>query len=226
MAVIEGLSHQVNLGKAWLTENRAVHDHARETVKLKRPKHHGWTTIHLRGLREDPVEEKTRFVYGQMRTRIPARSARYVPVTIPALERDQDVVIIPAEGSHCPALVAKSLSAVTNKRSRVALFNPLDKDVYVEKWCKLGEAEEPGPEPVLGHMAPKHEHQLSAEEEKQRRQWLHKEFRLGESDLLSNDPKTTREVEDLLLDYFDVISISKTDYGQTQLMELEMRLQV
>ena len=224
MAVIEGLSHQVNLGKAWLTENRAVHDHARETVKLKRPKHHGWTTIHLRGLREDPVEEKTRFVYGQMRTRIPARSARYVPVTIPALERDQDVVIIPAEGSHCPALVAKSLSAVTNKRSRVALFNPLDKDVYVEKWCKLGEAEEPGPEPVLGHMAPKHEHQLSAKEEKQRRQWLHKEFRLGESDLLSNDPKTTREVEDLLLDYFDVISISKTDYGQTQLMELEIDL--
>ena len=225
MVVIEGLSHQVNLGKAWLTEHRALHDHAREVIKLKRPKQHGWTTIHLRGPRDEPEEEdRNRFVYGQMRTRIPARSARYIPVTIPSMTTDQDVVIIPVEGSRCPALVAKSLSTVKDKRCMAAVFNPLDKAVYVEKWCKLAEAEDLVSEPVLGHMSKTSSADIATEEMEQRREWVNKEFRLGESDVLYNDPKTRREVENLLMEYWDVLSKSKTDYGCTEMHELEIDL--
>ena len=224
MVVIEGLSHQINLGKAWLTKHRALHDHERELLKLKRPNHRGWTTVQLRGPQEDPVQETNRYVYGQMRTRIPARSARYIPVTIPSMLEDQDVVIVPVEGSHCPALVAKSLSTVKDKRCMAAVFNPLDKAVFVEKWCKLAEAEDPGSEPVLGHMSTSVKDDLSPGELKQRREWVNKEFRLGESDILYNDPKAVREVEDLLVEYWDVLSKSKTDYGKTSMTELEIDL--
>lgn len=223
--VIEGLSHQVNLGKTWLTQHKALHDHSREMVKLKRPKQHGWTRVQLRGPKEDPVEEdRNRYVYGQMRTRIPARSARYIPVTIPDLPRDGDVVIVPTEGSRCPALVAKSLSTVKDKKCMAAVFNPLDKAVFVDRWCKLAEVEDPVAEPVLGHMAETPKETLSAREVNQRREWVNKEFRLGESDVLHDDPKALREVEELLVEYWDVISKSKTDYGRTDLTQLEIDL--
>ena len=229
--VIEGLSHQLNLGKTWLTQHKALHDHDRERVKLKRPKQHGWTTVQLRGPREDPVEDRNRYVYGQMRTRIPARCARYIPVTIPDLTSDGDVVIVPTEGSKCPALVAKSVSTVKDKKCMAAVFNPLDKAVFVDKWCKLAEVEdlEAGTEdsreePVLGHMAGTPKETLSAQEMKQRREWVNKEFRLEESDILRDDPKALREVEELLVEYWDVISKSKTDYGRTDLTQLEIDL--
>ena len=225
MVVIEGLSHQVNLGKAWLTEHRALHDHAREMIKLKRPKQHGWTTVQLRGPQDDDQEEdRTRYVYGQMRTRIPARSARYIPVTIPSMTTDQDVVIIPVEGSRCPALIAKSLSTVKDKRCMAAVFNPLDKAVFVEKWCKLAEAEDLVPDSVLGHMSEATSEETSAGDMKQRREWVNKEFRLGDSDVLHNDPKAVRDVENLLVEYWDVLSKSKTDYGCTDMIELEIDL--
>ena len=224
MVVIEGLTHQINLGKAWLTEHRAVHDHDRETMRLKRPNQHGWATIRLRGPQADPTHNSHRYVYGQMRTRIPARSARYIPVTVPNLKTDQDVVIVPVEGSRCPALVAKSVSTVKEKRSIAAVFNPLDKAVYVEKWCKLGEAEDVESEPVLGQMTEASMDEVSVEEMEQRRAWVNKEFRLGDSDIICNDPRAVREVENLLLEYYDVLSKSKTDYGRTDMIELEIDL--
>ena len=227
MVVIEGLTHQINLGKAWLTEHKAKHDHERETVRLKRPNQQGWTTIRLRGPQADPPDSPNRYVYGQMRTRIPARSARYIPVMVPSLKTDQDIVLVPVEGSRCPALVAKSLSKVKDGRSMAAVFNPLDKAVYVEKWCKLGEAEDVIPEPtepVIGQMTEASKEEIPAEEMEQRRAWVNKEFRLGESDILCDDPETTWEVENLLIEYWDVLSKSKTDYGRTDMIELEIDL--
>ena len=105
-----------------------------------------------------------------------------------------------------------------------AVFNPLDKAVYVEKWCKLGEAEDVITEPVIGQMTEASKEEIPAEEMEQRRAWVNKEFRLGESDILCDDPETTWEVENLLIEYWDVLSKSKTDYGRTDMIELEIDL--
>ena len=227
MVVIKNLSHQMNLGKAWLSKHRAVHDHGKESVRLKRPQQSGWTTIRLRGLQEEVEDTAQRFVYGQMRTRIPAKSARYIPVSIPALKHDMDVLITPVEGTSNPGLLAKSLSRVKEGRTMAAIFNPLDKAVYLDRWIKLGVAEELEPEKVLGNISPgqgQSQPNISAEEENRRRSWLRDEFRLKDSDVLQGDPKTMRKLEDLLLEYFDIISVHKTDYGRTDMLEMEIDL--
>ena len=236
LVVIRNLSHQINLGKAWLTDHRALHDHARETVKLKRPRQHGWTTVQLRGPQEEPEEESHHFVYGQERVRIPAQSARYIQAVIPSIKETHEVIIAPVENSKCPALVAKSVSTVEGQKCMAAIFNPLDKAVFMEKWCRIGEAELVTNAHVLGAMQTwpcaeaatgyeeNGEKHVDSRTEGERRRWLHKEFRLGESDVLSDNPKAIHEVENLLLSYYDVISQHKTDYGKTDLMELSIDL--
>ena len=230
LIVIKNLSHQMNLGKAWLSRNKAVHDHGSDSVRLKRPEQKGWTTVRLRGLQEVRTETPQRFVYGQMRTRLPAKSARYVPVSIPSVQNDADVVIVPVEGTHNPVLLAKSVSRVKAGKTMAAIFNPLEKAVYIEKWIKLGVAEDLEPNKVMGTMSSQKEtpqpatRSITAEEERRRRAWLREEFRLYDSDVLQGDSRTMRQLEDLLLEYWDTISQHKTDYGKTDMLEMNIDL--
>ena len=231
VVVIRNLSHQMNLGKAWLTRHKAVHNHGTETVRLKRPNQSGWTTIRLRGEEELMSQPKRgHFVYGNMRYRIPAKSARYIRVNVPSFEQEAEIIITPTEGTSNPGLLAKSITTVKGSQAMAAIFNPLEKDVYIQKWQKLGEAEPVTKDHVLGAMkgwpcaeeaAASH---VSEAEEQRRRSWLYKEFRLDESDVLKDDKVTTGQLLDLLSEYYDCISQHKTDYGRTSLMEMEIDL--
>ena len=126
------------------------------------------------------------------------------------------MVIEPVEGSKNPALLAKSVSRIQNHRSTVVLFNPLDKDVQLEKWCRLGKAcplglgEGKEDWAVIGDITPEgkggRKSQLPKQEIEERRKWVRDQFRLEESEILKNDPKSLKQVEDLLIEYWDTIS--------------------
>ena len=48
-------------------------------------------------------------------------------------------MIEPILGTKLPALIAKSISNINNKQTTfAAIFNPLDRDVFVEKWIRVG----------------------------------------------------------------------------------------
>ena len=228
--VINNLSHQINLGKAWMSQHRVVHDHGQETMKLKRPEQQGWCKIRLRGPHVRSEEEDCRYVYATMRTRVPARSARFLHVTVPGLKEDREMVISPVQGTKNPTLLANSLSMVKDQKAIASVFNPLDKAVYIEKWCKLGAADRPEPEKVFGAIGcPGATHvdqdeSAAPTDEKGMREWLRKEFRLQDSDALRDNPRAMRQLEDLLLEFEDVISRSNTDYGRTDLMEMSIDL--
>ena len=61
--------------------------------------------------------------------------------------------------------------------------------------------------------------QLSKQEIEERWKWVKEQFRLEESDILNNDPESLKQIEDLLIEYWDTLSKDKTDYGKTDLME-------
>ena len=57
------------------------------------------------------------------------------------------------EGTRNPTLLANSVSRVKDRTALTSVFNPLDKEVYIEKWCKLGTADQLEQQEVLGAMS-------------------------------------------------------------------------
>ena len=108
-------------------------------------------------------------------------------------------MIEPILGTKLPALIAKSISNINDKQTTfAAIFNPLDRDVFVEKWIRVGKVTgvTDGPKgihdldpewAVLGDINPygeevpksftKPTEDLSEEEEFERRQWVREQFR-------------------------------------------------
>ena len=108
-------------------------------------------------------------------------------------------MIEPILGTKLPALIAKSISNINDKQTTfAAIFNPLDRDVFVEKWIRVGKVTgvTDGPKgihdldpewTVLGDINPygeevpksftKPTEDLSEEEEFERRQWVREQFR-------------------------------------------------
>ena len=108
-------------------------------------------------------------------------------------------MIEPILGTKLPALIAKSISNINDKQTTfAAIFNPLDRDVFVEKWIRVGKVtgvtngpkgiHDLDPEwTVLGDINPygeevpksftKPTEDLSEEEEFERRQWVREQFR-------------------------------------------------
>ena len=244
--VIKGLSHPVNLGKLFLTTHRAQHDHEKEELSLKLPGSDDPVLITLQGTELNTAQVGPTYVYSQARTRIPARSAKFLPIRAPAYRGIGSVMIEPIVDTKLPALIAKSISNLGDKQTTVAaVFNPLDKDVFVEKWMRVGTITEvtDGPKgtqecdsewAVLGDINPygeeaptsfsKPKEELSEEEEFERRQWIRKQFRLEDSPVLQHDRKSLRKMEDLFLEFFDVMSKTKTDYGKTSYTKLNIDL--
>ena len=234
--IIKNLSHQKNLGEEFMQQHKALHDHQQGKIILKEKGTQKDTEILLHNNQWTPTENQPWYVYSQVRVRIPAKTSKYIPVSIPAVPGKVEVVIEPVEGSKNPALLAKSVSSCNNHRSTVVLFNPLDKDVQLEKWCRLGRAcplglgEGDEDWAVVGDITPTpegkgvRESQLPKQEIEKRRKWVRDQFRLEESEILKNDPKSLKQVEDLLIEYWDTISKNKTDYGKTDLMELTIDL--
>ena len=244
--VIKGLSHPVNLGKRFLTNHRAQHDHEKEELALRLPGSDDPVLITLQGNEVKTTQSGPTYVYSQARTRIPARSSKFLPVRAPAYTGIGAVMIEPIVETKLPALIAKSISNIGDKQTTVAaIFNPLDKDVFVEKWMRVGTITEvtDGPKgshecdsewAVLGDINPygeeapesfsKPKEELSEEEEFERRQWIRKQFRLEESPVLQQDRKSMRKMEDLFLEFFDVMSKTKTDYGKTSYTKLNIDL--
>ena len=228
--VINNLSHQINLGKAWMSQHQAVHDHGQETMKLKRPEQQGWCKIRMRGPHVSTEEEDRCYVYAAMRTRVPARSARFVYVSVPGVKEEKEMIISPVQGTKNPTLLANSLSMVKDQKTIASVFNPLDKAVYIDKWCRLGTADSSEEGKVLGAIgcpgakSAEQSGPAAPADEKGMREWLRKEFRLQDCDALQGNPKAMKELEDLLLEYEDVISKSNTDYGRTDLLEMNIDL--
>ena len=230
--VINNLSHQVNLGKAWMSQHRAIHDHGQETMKLKRPQQQGWCKIRLRGPHMSTEDDQCNYVYAAMRTRVPARSARFLHVTVPGMKEEKEIVISPVEGTKNPTLLANSVSRVKDQTALTSVFNPLDKAVYIEKWCKLGTVDHLEQQEVLGAMSTERKCMTpsvgdtspSSKNKEELREWMRKEFRLQDSDVLRDKPREMEELEELLLEFEDVISKCNTDYGRTDLMEMTIDL--
>ena len=54
--------------------------------------------------------------------------------------------------------------------------------------------------------------------------WLETEFRFQDSPYLSSNPALRSRVLEVLREYSDVISVSKTDYGRTDVLMAHLRL--
>ena len=65
---------------------------------------------------------------------------------------------------------------------------------------------------------------LSTQELQERRDYLIEKLRINENTLLNKDPKLKEKFIALFLKYFDAISISDSDYGETNLMEYKIKL--
>ena len=78
-------------------------------------------------------DDQCNYVYAAMRTRVPARSARFLHVTVPGMKEEKEIVISPVEGTKNPTLLANSVSRVKDQTALTSVFNPLDKAVYIEK---------------------------------------------------------------------------------------------
>jgi dUTPase len=240
--VIKNLSHEVNIGANFLQKNQAIHHHETGVVVLQKP---GGKEVPIQLYGKQEVKEKITekgsgcgssgpaYVYSQVHVRIPAGTAKYIPVAIPAFKEDMDVLIEPFQGTKNPALLAKSVSKFQNGRTITVVYNPLKHDVQLERWCRIGEATQVGFRAeekwaVLGDMSGpddvKKKNKEDYTEIKDKRAWLNQQFRLQESEELAANPACHRQVEDMLLKYWDCISKTKTDYGKTDLMELEIDL--
>ena len=55
-------------------------------------------------------------------------------------------------------------------------------------------------------------------------QWMREQFRFQDSPFLSTDPELAKKVLSVLREYSDVISVSKSDYGKTDVLMAHLRL--
>ena len=82
--------------------------------------------VQLHGRDENPEDMKDvsrpTYVYSQARIRIPAETAKYIPMAIPALKEDMEVLIEPWQGKRN---LAKSISKLRNIRTITVVYNPL-----------------------------------------------------------------------------------------------------
>jgi septum formation topological specificity factor MinE len=60
--------------------------------------------------------------------------------------------------------------------------------------------------------------------QEERAKWIIEEFRLNEVDELNKNENVKSELIKLLDEYLDIVSVSLTDYGKTDLIELNIRL--
>ena len=231
--VIRNLTHKLNLGAKFLKQHQAIHHHHSGHLILHEQEEGKAVTIQLHGVQDNNAntspQEGPFYVYSKIRTRIPAGTAKYIPVAVPALKGDMEVFIEPFHGTKNSALLAKSVGKLSNHKTQVAVFNPLNRDMFLEKWCRIGEATPVGTEAegagaVLGDLSTYDYSPGPSEDTEERRAWINKEFRLADSPFLAKDPEAHHRLENLLLEYWDTISKSKTDYGKTSLMELNIDL--
>ena len=231
--VIRNLTHKLNLGAKFLKQHQAIHHHHSGHLILHEQEEGKAVTIQLHGVQDNNAntspQEGPFYVYSKIRTRIPAGTAKYIPVAVPALKGDMEVFIEPFHGTKNSALLAKSVGKLSNHKTQVAVFNPLNRDMFLEKWCRIGEATPVGTEAegagaVLGDLSSYDPSPGPSEDTEERRAWINKEFRLADSPFLAKDPEAHHRLENLLLEYWDTISKSKTDYGKTSLMELNIDL--
>ena len=226
--VIRNLTHKLNLGAKFLKQHQAIHHHHSGHLILHEQEEGKAVTIQLHGVQDNIADtshqEGPFYVYSKIRTRIPAGTAKYIPVAVPALKGDMEVFIEPFHGTKNSALLAKSVGKLSNHKTQVAVFNPLNRDMFLEKWCRIGEATPVGTEAegagaVLGDLSTYDYSPGPSEDTEERRAWINKEFRLADSPFLAKDPEAHHRLENLLLEYWDTISKSKTDFWKTSLME-------
>ena len=124
--VIKGLNGGVNLGKEFLSKHKAKHNHETETITI------GNERVHMLN-RADSRNSDTRVqgrIFSLQKVRIPANSARYVPVQVPLLKGKCIVQIEPATDTVLP--IARSISNLQAKTTMISVFNPFNKDIDVE----------------------------------------------------------------------------------------------
>ena len=97
--IIKNLSHQINLGSEFMQQHKALHDHQQGKIILKEKGTQKDTEILLHNNQWTPTENQPWYVYSQVRVRIPAKTSKYIPVSIPAASGKVEVVIEPVEGS-------------------------------------------------------------------------------------------------------------------------------
>ena len=123
-----------------MQQHKALHDHQHGKITFQEGETQKKTEIMLHNSHWTPTDDPPWYVYSQVRVRIPAKTSKYIPVSIPAVSGELEVFIEPVEGNKNPALLAKSISKCQNHKSTVVIFNPLDRDVQLERWCRLGKA--------------------------------------------------------------------------------------
>jgi dUTPase len=244
--VIRNLTHEVNLGRAFLKQHKAVFDFQRDQVQMRRgDQPQRKVRVQLHGPSgPSHAGDGVAFVYSQVRARIPAGCAKYIPVAVPALRERVDIVIEPIDSTRNPALLAKSIGGLEGSKTWAVVYNPLDRDLHLDKWCRMGQATVVGQtvddsQAVLGEMSYQDEsvggpHHGSGDHQKEyldkggdlyeQRKWMNEQFRLKESSHLVGDPEAMSKVEDLLVEFSDTVSKHKTDYGKTDLVELNIDL--
>ena len=118
--IIKDLSHQVNLGEDFMQQHKALHDHQHGKITFQEGETQKKTEIMLHNSHWTPTDDPPWYVYSQVRVRIPAKTSKYIPVSIPAVSGELEVFIEPVEGNKNPALLAKSISKCQNHKSTVA----------------------------------------------------------------------------------------------------------
>ena len=69
-----------------------------------------------------PTDDPPWYVYSQVRVRIPAKTSKYITISIPAVPGELEVVIEQVEESKIPALLAKSIFQVSEPQKHSGNF--------------------------------------------------------------------------------------------------------
>ncbi len=124
---------------------------------------------------------------------------------------------------------------ISTAKSACQQQNERDFDEDVTQMLGSIQVDEPGDQQMFGSMTvddgdeDKDNNQLRKElngfSQAQLDKWLETEFRFKDSPFLQKDPILRASVLQVLREYSDVISVSKTDYGKTDVLMAHLRLQ-
>jgi hypothetical protein len=139
--------------------------------------------------------------------------------------RVNNVYLEPRKNSHFlndkQLLVNSGCYIRTGSRVKLMISNLSEEDVLLPRYCKLGSAAEAAgvlPEAVnlLDHRPAE---QLTEAELVERRAYIIESLKLDDSPLVTDNPGVREKLIQIFLDNWDAISVSDSDYGQTDLMK-------
>ena len=220
--VVEGLAMSFNLSGPFMSQQGIDQLHSRNSLKLQGREIPLVNSKQLGG-QMATTNKISSMVYVAQDTTVPPRSAVFLPIRVPDVERGQrqagDVTLEPHAHFVSHTDLHPALGAISciepNGQGWTTVMNTKEEGVLVPKGLRFGEAldfkEDPPRIASLG---------IDAQSAERSDEWYIKEFSLDQAPALQR-PEDLKRAIDLLREFDDLFS-SNDDYGRTTLVEHEI----